>query len=255
MILARIEEKLKRPGLLGRIGKQHENQLAKHLESYFRVLGRKVAALHLPQMAQVHDKKLVRHAVEMRLHNTLRTLSPLLKSTLQTAIHDAVLASNKIHHFSEADEDPTAGDNVIVAEQAQQYAAQQAGELVTGINDTSQQMIADAIEQGIDQQLGVQGTAGLLSDLFDSFSNYRSRLIATTEMNDAMSEGMLIKLGALGVAYKQWIAATACCDACADNDDASPIPIDDVFPSGDDRPPAHPNCRCALAGARAPESA
>ena len=33
------------------------------------------------------------------------------------------------------------------------------------------------------------------------------------------------------------------------------IPVDDDFPSGDERPPAHPNCRCAVTGARAPEAA
>ncbi len=35
-------------------------------------------------------------------------------------------------------------------------------------------------------------------------------------------------------------------DECGDNADASPIPISDNFPSGDDAPPAHPRCRCYL---------
>lgn len=250
MILARIEEKLARPGLLGLLGQKSESKFQKALESYFRILGRKVVMLELEKLAEhgVHAK----HAVQMRLHNTLRVTSPLLKATLEAGIKDGMLKSNKVHHFAEA-EDGTDNSDFIVAEDAAQYASQRAGELVTGINDTSQQLIADAVEQGIEDQLGVPGTASLIRAALEDMTTYRSQLIATTEMNDAMSEGMLRKLGSIGIAYKQWIAATACCDDCADNDDASPIPIDELFPSGDLRPPAHPNCRCAIAGAAAPE--
>jgi hypothetical protein len=35
-------------------------------------------------------------------------------------------------------------------------------------------------------------------------------------------------------------------EICRDNEDAGAIPLEGDFPSGDDCPPAHPNCRCAL---------
>jgi len=35
------------------------------------------------------------------------------------------------------------------------------------------------------------------------------------------------------------------CDICAENESAGWIPIDEAFPSGDQTPPNHPNCRCA----------
>jgi len=44
----------------------------------------------------------------------------------------------------------------------------------------------------------------------------------------------------------EWLVAVGCED-CQDNADASPISIDDTFPSGDSEPPAHPNCMCSLA--------
>lgn len=43
---------------------------------------------------------------------------------------------------------------------------------------------------------------------------------------------------------KQWVGGT--CEVCMENADAGWIPIDDEFPSGDDEPPAHPNCSCEL---------
>ena len=44
----------------------------------------------------------------------------------------------------------------------------------------------------------------------------------------------------------EWLVAEGC-DICQENADASPIGIDETFPSGDSEPPAHPNCMCALA--------
>jgi len=49
-----------------------------------------------------------------------------------------------------------------------------------------------------------------------------------------------------GVEQVEWLVAEGC-DDCQENADASPIGIDDTFPSGDTEPPAHPNCMCSLA--------
>lgn len=43
---------------------------------------------------------------------------------------------------------------------------------------------------------------------------------------------------------KSWVGGT--CPVCQENSDAGFIDIDDQFPSGDDEPPAHPNCGCEL---------
>jgi Phage Mu protein F like protein len=253
MNLALLVETLARPGLHGLLGSRAEKHLQKALESYFRVLGRRVIGLHLEKLTE-HDKSLVRHGVELALHHTLRIMTPVLQTTLKVALHDGMLKADKIHHYAEAADDPLGdGTPLLTSDEAALYASIHAGELVTGINDTTQQLIADAIETGIEDSLGVDGTAALIRDVMDSMTTYRSQMIASTEMNDAFSEAAIRKLDRLGVEWKQWITATACCDECAENEDASPIPIDEDFPSGDARPPAHPNCRCAVTGARAPE--
>jgi hypothetical protein len=262
-LLLALEEKLRRPGLLGLAGQKHEKALQQHLESYFRILGRRVVGLNLEELITSPFKDIVPHTLQLRLAHTIRTLTPLLKSTLEIGLQDGMLAADKIHHFAEADAStddssddstfPLGGDGVMLTgEEAALYASIHAGELVTGINSTTQQMIADIIQQGIDDSLGVDGTARLMRQLFQDMSAYRSHLIATTEMNDAFSEAAIRKLDRLGVEYKQWITATQCCDECSENEDASPILLDDDFPSGDARPPAHPNCRCAVTGARPP---
>lgn|GEM_PF-105765 len=47
-----------------------------------------------------------------------------------------------------------------------------------------------------------------------------------------------------GDTEKSWVGGT--CEVCQDNSDAGWIDMDDTFPSGDDEPPAHPNCDCDL---------
>jgi len=267
-VLKQILEKLKRPGLLGVIGMRVEKRCREDLHSYFVNLGRRLAGMQLEQLADpesfVHDAQLTalaRHAVEMKLANTLRTFTPLLKSILEINIHDALLASNKIHHMAEAD-DPEAPENLptyipgMTSEEAALYASVRAGELVSGINSTTQKIIADVIEEGITERLGVDGTKRLLLASIKDMAANRARMIASTEMNDAFSEATMRKLERMQVEFKRWItSADACDEICVPNEEQGAIPIDELFQSGDDRPPGHPNCRCAVSGARAPEEA
>jgi hypothetical protein len=257
MNLTPLIETLKRPGLLGLIGQRSEKRMRQALESYFQVLGRRVAGLNLESLAGT-SKEIIRHGVEMRLHNTLRILTPLLKAAIELGIQDAMVKSNSIHHFSEAAGDNPLGDGpddstgMITSEEAAQYASERAAELVTGINDTTRSLSAGAIEKGLEDQLSSEQTARLIRQTFQDMTIQRSRMIATTEMADAMSEAMLRKLDRLGIEYKRWVLSPDACPICEDNAAQGAIPIDDDFDSGDDRPPAHPNCRCAVVGAREP---
>lgn len=254
MNLTPLLETLKRPGLLGLIGQRSERRLRQSLEAYFNVLGRRAAGLNLESL-QGSSKEIIAHAVEMRLHNTLRILTPLLKAALELGIQDAMLKSNSIHHFAEA-----AGDNpltddppaLITSEEAAQYASERSAQLVTGINNTTRSLLQDAIEQGLRDQLSSEQTARLIRQTFQDMTIKRSRMIATTEMADAMSEAAMRKLDRLGIEFKRWILSPDACEICTDNAAQGAIPLDDDFDSGDDSPPAHPNCRCAVVGARAP---
>ena len=74
----------------------------------------------------------------------------------------------------------------------------------------------------------------------------RAQIIAETEMTRAVCVASRDLYETSGVEYVEWLVAEGC-DDCQENADASPIPIDATFPSGDAEPPAHPNCMCDLA--------
>jgi hypothetical protein len=254
--LSAFLEKAQRPGLLGLVGKAVHKRCKSDLASYFRYLGQRITEMKFEDLAEPGRgiaAEHARHAVAMRMHNLLRSRRPLLKALLHTNIVEAIGQANKIHVLAEADDDTPVTDYPgMTADQAASYAAQKVDSLITGLDQTSLDSIADAVSTGITDRLGVPGTAGLIKAATDGMSTYRAEMIASTEMNDAMSQAFLKKLVRNAVEYKQWILGANPCEDCIENAEASPIPVDEDFPSGDDAPPAHPNCVCAVAGARAP---
>jgi len=341
-------EKASRPGVLGLVGQKLERGCARDLKAYFLELKAKVEALHLED--RQWDAGTVRHVVEAALANVLRKQRETLTSTLKVNLQTAYLASLKLNHMQESDDElrdetgkwtaggsGSSGDegqpgtlndaqpgNIVafngshvavmtkeglmdstpergvgmtgtpakndpwyrgpihivkggeikeavvdvgiksriivrdklgdVAKRAADWASSQAAELVTGIDETTIDRLASVIEQGIEEMRGPYGTGQLIRAEMEDMSVSRALTIASTEMNRAMSAATLDKLDFLGVEYKQWILDPDPCPICIDNADAGVIPASEEFPSGDDGPPAHPNCRCAVTGARAPDS-
>lgn len=83
-----------------------------------------------------------------------------------------------------------------------------------------------------------------------AFSKERAMVIARTETNKAASQGALDGYKASGVVEgKLWLTADddKVSEECEANGAAGVLPLDADFPSGDDAPPVHPNCRCAIA--------
>jgi SPP1 gp7 family putative phage head morphogenesis protein len=79
-----------------------------------------------------------------------------------------------------------------------------------------------------------------------------AKRVAITETNRAMSWAAVIGYRNAGLKYKGWITAydQRVCMICHNNEWEAPgvpriVPIDELFPSGDPWPPAHPHCRCA----------
>ena len=140
-------ERANRPGLLGVVGLALEKRCRKDLQGYFASLGKKILALKLEELA--HEERGItvehaKHAVEMKLHNLLRTTTPELHATLKVNIQEAVLKADKLKPLAEAADiypageddlsDPDVWDKVgMTAQQAAAYAEQQAGGLITGI--------------------------------------------------------------------------------------------------------------------------
>jgi SPP1 gp7 family putative phage head morphogenesis protein len=117
------------------------------------------------------------------------------------------------------------------------------------ITEETRDGIRSAVTEAVVGDLPVTKLADTLSAAY-GFSSDRAEMIARTEMRMANGSGALAGYQASGVIKeKVWLTAQDddVSEECADNEDEGPIPLDDDFPSGDDAPPAHPNCRCTIA--------
>lgn len=103
-------------------------------------------------------------------------------------------------------------------------------------------VIGEAYQKGAtyEQMVRAIETAG-------AFDRRRAELIASTELNAAYNQGGLAMARQLGASMKRWDPLGGnVCEDCLANEAESYIPIDDDFSTGDDCPPAHPNCECVL---------
>jgi len=137
------------------------------------------------------------------------------------------------------------------------------GVVIQGLNQTSLDRIGTALARVL--KTGETPQA-LMPTVLEEIAGYREKLakelgieiddilsdseralnIAQTEMSRAVSVANRELYEESGVELVEWLVAEPC-DECQENADASPIRIDEVFPSGDTEPPAHPNCVCDIA--------
>ena len=117
------------------------------------------------------------------------------------------------------------------------------------ITDTTRDMLRATIA---DDLAAGKTTDDIADDIAEhyAFSSERAAVIAATEVSRANSMAAQESYQAAADAgvpvKKRWLAEADCCDVCSANQAAGPIDLDDTFPSGDDTPPGHPNCRCSL---------
>jgi hypothetical protein len=107
-------------------------------------------------------------------------------------------------------------------------------------------LITNAYAEGID----VTQLAQQIQDSY-LFSASRAMTIARTELAKADGESTLRSWKESGrVSGKQWLLGSEHDDnnpdECDDNADQGVIDLEDDFDSGDEAPPAHPNCVCAV---------
>lgn len=158
----------------------------------------------------------------------------------------------------------------IVNAAAVDYAKQRAAELVGmrydelgrlvpnpnaewAIDETTRDYLRGAVADAIEGGWSNDRLAGEIADSY-AFSEDRAMTIARTETQMAANAGALAGYKASGaVAMKQWVTAQDDLveEECLANEAAGDagdgvLPLDAVYPSGDDAPPAHPNCRCTL---------
>ena len=116
------------------------------------------------------------------------------------------------------------------------------------ITEGTRDMIRSTTEQALDEGWSAQEMAKNIADSA-AFSDSRALMIARTEIAKADVAGSMIGYRASGiVAGKQWITAEddLVSDECMSCEAAGVIGLNDNFPTGEDAPPNHPNCRCAV---------
>lgn len=128
--------------------------------------------------------------------------------------------------------------------------------MLQGLDKTTTDRIGTQLSYALDRGLAPSSEVGNIEsiivaatgrDINDMMSDpERAMMIAQTEMSRAVSVASREQYTEAGVEEVEWLVADPC-DECQGNADASPIGIDDTFPSGDTEPPLHPWCVCDIA--------
>lgn len=132
---------------------------------------------------------------------------------------------------------------------AVKWSSTRVADLVSGIDETTKQLIRTTITEGLGSGKSAEEIAESLRQSY-AFSAERAELIAETETARANSYGALEgykKAQEAGLQVKKsWLRLEDACPVCQENEEAGEIEVDEAFPSGDLAPPAHPHCRCVI---------
>lgn len=120
------------------------------------------------------------------------------------------------------------------------------------ISESTRDWLREVIASGLADNVGTDEIQAMIEDS-GMFSEDRAEMIAHTEVAMANSAGALESYrdaAETGIPLRKvWLTAgddRVDEDVCQPNEDEGPIELDELFPSGDDAPPGHPNCRCVL---------
>jgi len=186
---------------------------------------------------------------------------------------DEIVSDGSYAAFGQVGVDVTTDPEALamVNSQALDYARERAAEMVGKrrnlagdlvdnpdaewrIDDSTREFLRADVGQALADGWSNDKLASTIADSY-AFSDDRAMTIARTETQMAANTGAVNGYKASGVVDgKQWLTAEDdlvsedCVEngAAGDNGDGV-IGLDEDFPSGDDAPPAHPNCRCSIA--------
>jgi len=124
------------------------------------------------------------------------------------------------------------------------------------LDDTTGDEIGKLVDKSFTADLTHAGVLGLVAAQFkdwattDAAGNSRADSVALNEVSEAYHGGAADFVndwrGGNGPVLKTWETEDDPCDDCQANADMEAIDSEAPFDSGDDEPPAHPNCRCSI---------
>jgi SPP1 gp7 family putative phage head morphogenesis protein len=113
-----------------------------------------------------------------------------------------------------------------------------AGLTIKSVADTRLEQLGAALARGAASGASADDIAAAITDILDNPD--RAEMIATTELNRAVSTASLDSYGANGIERWDWLAEADAEEECAD------LALGGPYGLGDDTPPAHPHCRCSV---------
>lgn len=120
--------------------------------------------------------------------------------------------------------------------------------MVRGIPDTLREELRRVMTQAYQDEVGPQGFARRIRELWPEVARRRAKLIAHTEYARAASAATLIGYRRQGITHKSWqtLGDGRVCPACRANAAQGAIAIDESFQGNVAHPPQHPACRCSV---------
>ena len=143
---------------------------------------------------------------------------------------------------------PILWDEVVIAEEALDWARGYTYDLVTGLNGNTQRLLQRVVPQFVETPGMTVGQ--LRAELEPAFGQARAQMIATTEVTRAYSQGTDIiqrQLAAGGLEMQRiWHTSgdDRVCDICVPLNGKPETEWAQASPMAETPPPAHPNCRC-----------
>lgn len=138
------------------------------------------------------------------------------------------------------------------------YLEEHGAALVTKINEETRSQMQALVRQAVDEGWSYSRTAKAIREQFEGFAGLkpqkhirdRATLVAVTEAGQAYEAGNQIVAKGLAEAgipmEKYWRTSgdDRVSQGCRDNQAVGWIPVEEMFPSGHERPLRFPGCRC-----------
>jgi HK97 family phage portal protein len=114
------------------------------------------------------------------------------------------------------------------------------------MSDTVYKKVKETIAQNVTSgETDLRNIKRDVAKIMGEVAQWKSDQVAVTELAWSYGEAQKQTYLDNNVKEVQWLAASDPCETCAAND-GQVVPIGNAFPSGDEKEPVHPGCRCEV---------